>query len=322
MKALMYLGTGMLEMREIPDPDAEVVIEVSGCGICGTDLKTWKVGHHLFKPPAVLGHEFHGRVRKSPAGSRWRPGDLVAVAPYAECGICAACKAGIGSLCASKAYVEGGAFCQYVGLPPNYADRGLFRIPAPDDAFSLVEPLACVLNGARRLRLTQASRVLVVGGGPMGALFALLFKARGVPAAVVEPAPSRRDRMASWGLEVLEPGEAKQGVYDNVVIAVNKASLFDDYIRLVADGGTVLMFSGLPKGEGMIVDSYSIHYREVTLVGSFGYALPQFAEALDLIVTKRALFSDLVTHRLPLAEGKAGFELLDSGEAFKIVLKP
>jgi L-iditol 2-dehydrogenase len=322
MKALLYLGVGELAMRDVPAPEDEFVVKVSGCGICGTDLKTFKSGHHMFPPPAILGHEFYGRLSRVPAGSGYREGDLVVVAPYADCGSCAVCARGAGELCRDKGFIEGGAFCEYVGIPSAYAPRGLFRIAREDDAYALVEPLACVLNGIEHLRLRPSSRVLIVGGGPMGALFALCFKARGVRVAVVEPAKMRRERVASWGVEAFEPGAVDVGSFDNIVVAVNKAALFDEYVRGVAEAGTVLMFSGLPKGENVQIDSYSIHYREVSLVGSYGYALPHFKRALGMIEDDRGLFSEVITHRLPLEEGRKGFELLAAGEAFKVILKP
>jgi L-iditol 2-dehydrogenase len=244
------------------------------------------------------------------------------VAPYGECGKCAVCGRGAGELCQSKDYVDGGAFCEYVGIPEGYAAKGLFRIPREDDCFALVEPLACVLNGIERLDLRASSRVLVVGSGPMGALFALCFKSRGVGVAVVEPARPRRERVASWGIDAFEPGAVDPGKYDKIVVAVNKAELFEEYLKLVADAGTVLMFSGLPKGEVVKTDSYSIHYREVSLVGSYGYALPHFRRALAMIEADRDLFSAVITHRLPLAEGQVGFDLLAAGEAFKVILRP
>jgi L-iditol 2-dehydrogenase len=322
MRALVYLGIGELAMRDLPPPEGGFVVKVAGCGICGTDLKTFRSGHHLFPPPAILGHEFYGRLSRAPAGSGFSEGDLVVVAPYAECGGCALCARGAGELCRGKGYVEGGAFCEYVGIPEAYAPKGLFRVDEEDDAYALVEPLACVLNGIGRLGDLSSSRVLVAGSGPMGALFALCFKARGVPVAVVEPARKRRERVASWGIEAYEPGESGIGKYDKVVVAVNKAALFDGYIRGVEDAGAVLMFSGLPKGETVPVDSYSIHYREVSLVGSFGYAMPHFERALAMIREDRSLFSSVITHRLPLEEGRAGFDLLAAGEAFKVILKP
>ena len=322
MKALVYTGIGRLEMQDLPEPETDFVMKVSGCGICGTDLKTYLKGHHFFPPPAVLGHEFYGVVRKAPSGSGYSPGDTVVVAPYAECGLCHLCLSGAGTLCKSKSFVEGGAFCEYVGVQTDYLGTGIFRIPAEDDAYTLVEPLACVLNGFEHLSLKPGSRALVVGSGPMGALFALLFRAKGYPVTVVEPGALRRETVASWGIDVAEPGAPLDGDYDNVVIAVNKKELVSDYVRTVSDAGTVLMFSGLPKEDLVAIDAYSIHYREVSLTGSFGYAMRHFRQALSLIGEHKEEFSRVITHRLPLEEGAAAFDLLSSGKAFKIILKP
>lgn len=322
MKALMYLGVGRLELQDIPEPKDDFVVKILGCGICGTDLKTFQKGHHMFPPPALLGHEFYGRVHRTPAGTGYEVGDLVALAPYYECGVCPVCGIGVGELCPQKLYIASGAFCEYVGVPESYVERGVFRLDSEDDVFTLVEPLACVLNGAEHLRIRPTSRVLVVGGGPMGALFALFFSTRGLPVAVVEPERLRRERIASWGIETYDPGTVELGTYDNVVIAVNKAELFDRYLREVADGGTVLMFSGLRKGETVSLDAYSIHYREVSLVGSFGYARAHFAQALEIIKGNTEAFSRIITHRIPLEDGGRGFELLSTGEALKVVLKP
>lgn len=322
MKALVYRGIGQLELQDLPTPEAEFLVKVLGCGICGTDLKTYSKGHHMFPPPAVLGHEFYGLVERTIPGSGFSVGDPVVVAPYAECGTCALCSIGAGTLCRQKSFVEGGAFCEYLGIPASYVATGVFRIPEADDAFTLVEPLACVLNGVAHLRLRGTSRVLVIGAGPMGALFALLFKARGIPVTVVEPGAVRRGAVAGWGIDAREPGDVKADDYDNIVIAVNRKELVEEYVKSVADAGTLLMFAGLGKGEAVVIDSYAVHYREVSLVGCSGYALPHFREALELIVRHRGMFSRLISGRVPLARGKEAFTMLQAGQAFKIVLKP
>ena len=322
MKALVYTGIGQLEMREVPDPKADFVVKVEGSGICGTDLKTFQKGHHLFPPPAILGHEFYGTVAKAPAGSGYSAGETVVVAPYAECGVCSVCGSGAGTLCKHKSYVDGGAFCEYVGIPASYVQTGVFRIPEADDVFALAEPLACVLNGVGHLKLRKGSRVLVVGSGPMGALFALVFAARGIPVTVVEPNPARRGIVTSWGIDAREPGTMDVGDYDNVVIAVNKKELVSDYLRQVADAGSVLMFAGLPREDTVAVDAHSIHYREVNLTGTSGYAIGHFIQALGLIMAHRENFSRVITHRMRLEEGREAFGLLAEGRAFKIILKP
>lgn len=333
MKALVYTGIKQLELKDVPEPSSDFIIKVLGCGICGTDLKTYQKGHHLFSPPAILGHEFYGLVEKAPLGCGYLAGDKVVVAPYAECGFCDVCMRGAGSLCANKHYVEGGAFCEKVGIASDYIEQGVFHIKELDDVYTLVEPLACVLNGFEQLDLKPTSRALVVGAGPMGALFALLFRAKGIPVAVVEPSAQRRERIASWGIEAFEPGGAghvespsagrvEKGIYDIAIIAVNKKELVSEYIRLVADAGTVLMFSGLSSDEIVAIDAYSIHYRQVSLKGSFGYALHHFKEALSLIEAHKEMFSKIITHNFPLERGKEAFEMLASGEALKIVLRP
>ena len=341
MKALVYTGIKQLEVKDVPEPSSDFIVRVLGCGICGTDLKTYQKGHHLFSPPAILGHEFYGLVEKAPIGCGYLAGDKVVVAPYAECGFCDVCRRGAGSLCANKHYVEGGAFCEKVGIASDYIEQGVFHIKELDDVYTLVEPLACVLNGFEQLDLKPTSRALVVGAGPMGALFALLFRAKGVPVAVVEPSAQRRERIASWGIEAFEPGGAghvespragrvesahpgqvEKGIYDIAIIAVNKKELVSEYIKFVADAGTVLMFSGLSSDEIVAIDAYSIHYRQVSLKGSFGYALRHFKEALSLIEAHKEMFSKIITHNFPLERGKEAFEMLASGEALKIVLRP
>ena len=333
MKALVYTGIKQLELKDVPEPSSDFIIKVLGCGICGTDLKTYQKGHHLFSPPAILGHEFYGLVEKAPLGCGYLAGDKVVVAPYAECGFCDVCMRGAGSLCANKHYVEGGAFCEKVGIASDYIEQGVFHIKELDDVYTLVEPLACVLNGFEQLDLKPTSRALVVGAGPMGALFALLFRAKGIPVAVVEPSAQRRERIASWGIEAFEPGGAghvespsagqvEKGIYDIAIIAVNKKELVSEYIKFVADAGTVLMFSGLSSDEIVAIDAYSIHYRQVSLKGSFGYALRHFKEALSLIEAHKEMFSKIITHNFPLERGKEAFEMLASGEALKIVLRP
>jgi len=322
MKALVYTGIGQLALQDVPDPTSDFVVRVLGCGICGTDLKTYQKGHHLFPPPAILGHEFYGLVEKAPEGCGYTIDDTVVVAPYAECGVCGVCQRDAGSLCTHKRYVEDGAFCERVGLSAGYIERGVFPLKEKDDVYTLVEPLACVLNGVEQLNLKPTSRALVVGAGPMGALFALLFSAKGIPVTVVEPSAPRRQRIASWGIETCEPGHVKKGLYDAVIVAVNKKELVGEYIGLAADAGTVLMFSGLARDEVVPVEAYSIHYRQVSLKGSFGYAIRHFKEALSMIDAHRDAFSKLITHRYPLERGKEAFDLLASGEALKIVLKP
>lgn len=326
MKALVYEGIGKLEYEEVPDPTGDFIVKVEGCGVCGTDLKTFLRGHHFFTPPVILGHEFYGTVIKVPAGHVCKQGDAVVVAPYYECGACDYCRRGIPEQCTHKQYVPG-AFCENIAIPADYR-KGIFKLPADKagneavDVFTLVEPLACVLNGVQRLHVKSTSRVLVVGGGPMGLLFALYYQQQGIPVVVVEPNEERRSGMQPWGIACVKPGGVDASRFDTVVVAVNKAELVSEYVRTIGDGGTVLAFSGLKNHDDFVVDSHAIHYREVTLTGCSGFALSHFEKSFGIISGNPDHYGKLITRRMPLSEGMNAFSLLRRGGAFKIVLKP
>lgn len=319
----MYLGIRDMKLTDADKPKDGIIVKVKGSGICGTDLKTYLKGHHFFKPPVILGHEFYGTVEEVPEGVReLSVGDTVVVAPYYECGKCEKCQNGLGQLCNNKEGISGGSFCEYISIPSDYVGKGVYKIENADDVYSIVEPLACVINGIGKLDLKNESNVLIVGAGPMGSLFALVFLKNGIKAAVAEVSPKRRKIVESWGVKTILPEDIKNDQYDNIVIAVNKGELVKRYVSLAADGGNVLLFSGLPKGEDIVVDPYDIHYREVKLMGTFGYSIKHFREALKLIESTPDLFRKVITRTMPLEQGVKAFELLEKGEAMKLVLKP
>lgn len=325
MKCLMFEEIGKLNPSTTADPTMPVWIRVEATGICGTDLKSVYVGHRYFQPPTVLGHEFYGRIEKAPEGYPLKKGTWVVAAPYYECGECALCGAGKGDLCQNKKYVEAGSFAEFVGVPLDYMD-GLFVLPekkdkADYDVYALTEPLACVINGTSRLETIKCySKVLIVGGGPMGALFALYYKSKDIDCAIVEPNAERAQRLESWGIHTVKQEDVKKGEYDNIVIAVNISKLIPAYLPLVRQGGNLLVFSGLPKGDILEVDAGIVHYNEVSVKGCSGFALAHFREAFDTIRNNEASFRQLITHKFNFEHGQEAFDMLKAGKAFKILL--
>lgn len=325
MKCLMFEEIGKLSPSTIADPTSPVWIRVEATGICGTDLKSVYVGHRYFQPPTVLGHEFYGQIEKAPEGYPLKKGTWVVAAPYYECGKCATCKAGKGDLCADKKYVEAGSFAEFVGVPLDYLD-GLFVLPEKKDSkdydvYALTEPLACVINGTSRLETIKGySKVLIVGGGPMGALFGLYYNSKGIDCAIVEPNAERAARLRSWGISTVSQEDVKKGEYDNIVIAVNISALVSQYLPLVRQGGTLLVFSGLPKGEMLQIDAGAVHYSEVSIKGCSGFALEHFKEAFEAIKANERSFRQLITNKFSFEHGQEAFDMLKAGKAFKILL--
>ena len=325
MKSLIYKELGVVEEGHSPEPTNPIWVRVEATGICGTDLKAVFKGHKYFVPPTVLGHEFYGQIAKAPKGFKLPIGTWVVLAPYYDCGECAFCKAGKGDLCTTKKYVEAGSFAEYVGVPEGYED-GTFVLPeekdkANYDVYALTEPLACILNGTRRLETIPGySKVLVVGGGPMGALFALYYSQIGIDVAIVEPSEERAAKLRTFGINTVKFEDVKKGEYDNVVLAVNIGSLVKQYLPLVRNGGTILVFAGLPKGEVLEVDAGAVHYNEVSVKGCSGFALDDFRKAFEIIKADPKRYRQLITHKFGFKDGQKAFELLKQGKAFKVLL--
>lgn len=316
MKALFYLGPGKLELREIEKPAGDIVIRVLGAGICGTDLKTYLKGHPMFKPPTILGHECYGRIEATDNyhGSL-KVGDTVAVAPYLECGKCDSCKRGVPELCKFKTFVETGCFSEYISMSEEHALRGLFKVE-DDPLYSLAEPLACVYNGFEKLG-RKPEKLLIVGGGPMGMLLALVGLSEGCETRIVEKSEWRLEYIRRAGIE--GSSERPDGTFDSIVLAVNVPELVGEYTPLLADGGSLLLFSGYPKDATISVDPYAVHYREVSITGSFGFGFKHFEKAVGSLSTNRDLFGKLITHRFDMRNAREAFELLNRGRAMKII---
>lgn len=312
-----------MELQELPMPQGDLILKVLGCAVCGTDLKTFLHGHPFFKPPTILGHEFYGQIEKAPADSSFRKGDYVVAAPYGECGCCEKCREGLPELCENKEYVETGAFCEYVAVPPSFAERGLIRLEEAGPVYALTEPLACVLTGLSQLDPRETDSFLVIGGGPMGALAAMTLLEKGVPVKVAELNPARREKLSQWGIpcDVLEKCY-EENSYNKIVMAVNVPALIEEAARKVKDGGMVHVFAGLPKDALLSIRAYDLHYRFVSLLGSSGFALPAFRQAFELIRNNPARYEALITHSFPLEMGQEAMETLARGEAFKIMITP
>src|SRR5690242_8225921 len=204
MAAAVCTGDGNIEVRDLPVPEpgpGAVLVEVSHCGICGTDLHL--VLERIARPDSVLGHEWSGTVVVAGTGAGdWAAGDRVVADAAPGCGECRACRRGRPAVCLRRDPPDflsfRGAFSRYVTVP---AER-LLRIPdeLPTRAAALTEPTAVAMHAVTLSAATPDDRVLVTGAGPVGLLTLAVLRARGVhDVTVSEPAPARRARALEVG---------------------------------------------------------------------------------------------------------------------------
>ncbi|MBU1357185.1 MAG: alcohol dehydrogenase catalytic domain-containing protein [Gammaproteobacteria bacterium] len=333
MHALVYTQPKELQLQERPMPEAdagEVVLRIEAVGICGSDLHAWHGHDPRRNPGLVLGHEFVGEVVRSAA-----PGVAVGTRftgnPLITCGVCEYCVQGRNNLCSNRTMVgmtRPGAYAEYMSIPAS----SLIEMPQDMDSItaSLTEPAATAwhaINLSLRalVRPVHECRVLVIGGGAIGMLAALLLKALGVRSLVLtELNALRRDAVRQHvGCEAVDPRESPlaEGSFDYVFDAVGAKPTRQQAIAAVKPGG-VVMHVGLQDWASEI-DMRRLTLAEITLLGTYTYT------TADLRATVAALhggtFGDLSwVEQRALADGPAAFHDLDQGRsaAAKIVLRP
>lgn len=319
MKALRYLGPRDIRLEEMPRPEigtGEVLVEVRACGICATDVKTFKRGHPKIKSGTVLGHEVTGVIAEAKGTPGWQIGERVVVAPYVPCGACRYCRRGQQTLCEAlfRHQLDPGGFSQFLRVPQAIVEQGLQRLPGQVsfEVGTFVEPLACCYHSLEAMEVSQGDSLLIVGDGPMGILHAELAQSMGLSPIIMSGiTPERLARGARAVDYAVDPRQTdlKEIVLsatdgrgaDRVVVATGSVQVAQESLTLVGRGGTVNLFAGLTPGSSVGVDVNRIHYEGIHIMGTFGFAPTHFERALAAISSGTLNLEELITARVPLS---------------------
>ncbi|MCB9452813.1 MAG: alcohol dehydrogenase catalytic domain-containing protein [Anaerolineaceae bacterium] len=300
----------------MPEPicnDGEVLVAMRACGICGTDVKTYVRGHPLIPPGSVLGHEVAGVVVESRRPD-FATGDRVVAAPYAPCLSCEACRQGHYSLCEDlfESSMDPGGFAEMVRIPRRIADQALFKLPDNLDFMtaSLTEPLACCIHGLEALDLRAGQSLLIMGDGPMGLLQAVLGKALGASPVILSGITPHRLGFARKVADVVIDVSTQNLVDElklhtpygpeKIIVSVGNADVVQEALELVAKGGAVNIFAGMPKDAMLTLPVNRIHYDEIRILGTFGFGPQHFRQALDVLAQNDNVLKDMFTHTTSL----------------------
>jgi L-iditol 2-dehydrogenase len=295
VRALRFYGPGDLRLDEVPRPQpgpGDVLVEVEVALTDGTDAKTFRRGHPLLlaETPSPFGHEF--------AGVDVETGRRVVTANSAPCGECAACGRGEETLCEDRPFLNG-AYAEYVLVPARIAERNMLPVPdglAPEVA-AMVEPLACCLHGVECAEIQAGQTVAVLGAGPIGLMLCAAGKDAGAHVVIVGGRPERRELVPAFGGQ---PGDGKGA--DVVIEAAGTEEAWRDALELVRPGGLVLFFGGRERGSELPVDTFRLHYEELTLRGAFHHAPRHVRAALAFLASGAYPWEELITHRVGLDE--------------------
>jgi len=310
----------------------EVQIQVSHCGICGTDLHLFHGNmDHRVSLPQVIGHESSGTITALGEGvTDWAVGDRVTVRPLAPCGDCPTCRRGHSHVCPNL---------KFIGIDAPGAMQGLWTIPAHTlhrlpDALSLldaalVEPIAVACHDVRLGRVTAGEFAVVIGGGPIGALVALVARHHGARVVVTEINPFRVKLLREMGLEVLDPRTTDVPAFVQAETAKDGADVVFE-VSGSAPGAELMTKLGRVRARIVVVavfpkpvpvDLHKMFWKEQEMIGTRVYEPEDFDEAIALLAAGEVPFRSLITGVYPLDDVQKGLVEMEQGaDVMKILI--
>ena len=173
MKAIQITEPSVMKIIDIAEPqmgDDEVLLKMKYVGFCGSDLNTFRGGNPMVKMPVVPGHEVGAEIVKvgKNVPDVLKPGMIVTVNPYTNCGKCASCRNGRVNACEHNETLgvqRWGAMCEYLSLP------WVKVIPAGQlsaRTSALIEPMSVGFHAVSRAQVTDIDVVMVIGCGMVG----------------------------------------------------------------------------------------------------------------------------------------------------------
>ena len=325
MKAAVLDHNHHFEVMDVDDPSpgpGELVLRTTACGICGSDLKAYSA----MPPGLVMGHEFCGEIVAIGAGAdSWREGQSVAAMPLFACGQCRWCLADEPAHCEKVDYQgvggSAGAYAEYVRVSATGT------VPLADgigEFGALVEPLAVGLHAVAAADLRRGDRVLVIGGGNVGAAVAVWARRMGAGDVVVsDPVAERRAAAATFGAtDVHDPADGPPPPGFDVVF---ECSGVPGTVQVAVDAAGVrgrAVIAGVCVVPDQIVPVVAV-MKEVDIRFAVYYRGSEFAAASELLTSGGVDTAAFVSRRVGLDGVDAAFAtLLAPNTERKILIKP
>jgi L-iditol 2-dehydrogenase len=352
MRAALWEGPEKMRVQEIADarcPIDGVLVRVTACGICGTDVRTFFNGDRRISPPWVLGHEISGEVIEigtqaadEMAQARIAVGDHVHCISTLWCGRCRMCRSGNEHLCVRHelmGFDYQGAYAELVAIP-EIALKNLFAVPESlsDEEATFADPLSDAICGHKDIAVSLDDTVAVIGAGPVGTAHAAISRLEGAGEVLLLEAAAERLELARGILGDermsyvdVSDGDGTAAVKrktgdigaDVVIVACSSSKAQEQAMEMVAPRGRVLFFGGLPKGTTHInFPSNVLHYREVQVHGSYASRHRDQVHALDMLATGVGGLRRVISDVVDLDGAADAFTRIRAGQVLKIVVRP
>ncbi len=338
MKAAKLYSFNDIRIEDTSVPEIgphDALLKTKACGICSGDVMPWYIEK---KAPVVLGHEPAGEVvAVGREVTSFRPGDRVFVHHHAPCLACRRCGRGDYVQCDTwkNSNIIPGGISEYILVPQINLENDTLNLPdtlSYEDG-TLIEPVACVVKGLKRVRIRRGDTVLVIGLGTMGQLNIALARKYGAGRIIgADMVPFRLQKAGESGsdevidvskdslvdaLRFLTGGE----MADVVIVGPNSADVMTQGISAAGPGGSVLFFTPAKPRERLTIDPNKLYFKDINLITSYSCGPSDTADALEIIEEGTVRAEKLVTHRFPIEKTAEAFRLTaEAKDSLKIVV--
>lgn len=346
MQAVVVRAPMEFQVETTPAPELPpggLLLNVKACGLCGSDLRTLRVGHRKVTFPWTIGHELCGVVADTGQNyqGQWKKGDVLAVGPPVYCGICDFCLNGQYELCDNYreiAQAWPGGFAEQIAIPQEAVKLGAIELVPPGldpDFAAMTEPISSCLNAQEKGQVGLGDTVMIIGTGPIGCIHISLARAKGADKVFVADISDERLKLAAAfepdalinaaNVDLVEEVRRLTGGKGaDVIITATPAPVAQvQAVEMARKGGRILLFGGLPKDNSKPgVDMNIVHYNALHLIGTTIFAPRHFRLALKLVASGRLPVDKLISHRFPLADFQKGAMMALEGQVLKAVFNP
>lgn len=329
MNAIIFKEEGMIEYVKRDKPsissENEVLVKVAFASICGSDLKILEVpSAHPAKKGVILGHEFCGIVAdKGDHVLSFDIGDHVVIEPNIPCGECIFCKKDLPHMCERMETIGetlDGGFSEFCVVPQSQLHKLNNDSVLTNAAF--IEPLTCVLGALKRFDYKIGDNGVVIGAGPLGFLFAEIFKNSGVDLTLIDISEERLNVARENGFKTLNAKNLELKKYfrnkkvDFVIDAVG--SMLSECLEIISNGGSIVLF-GVNDKSNTNISQFDITRKNLKVIGSFiGYG--DFPQAIEIINKNIINVNYLISDIISLSNFEYGLQQLREKKSIKVLI--
>ena len=342
MKALMKVkkaeGIWLADTARPSIGPNDVLIKVHKSAICGTDIHiyNWDAWAQSTIPvPMTVGHEFAGEVVEIGAEvnldhATFKVGDRVSAEGHVTCGHCRNCRAGKRHLCRNTVGIgvnRPGSFAEYLVVPAF----NVYRLPedVSYDLGAIFDPYGNAAHTALAFDLVGED-VLITGAGPIGVMAAAIARFVGARNVVVTDINDYRlglaktmgaTRVVNVLNDNLRDTMSDLGMTEGFDIGMEMSgipSAFGTMLETMNHGGKIAMLGIMPKGAG--ADWDNVIFKGLEIKGIYGRRMFETWYKMGAMLEAGLDLSPILTHRFPIDDFQAGFDVMRSGQSGKVIL--